>query len=429
MSGSVEKIHEIITSSLIDPLTKDVELVQRISILSTLLEVVTLTTGMGFAAIARVTPDRWIACGVRDDIAFGLKPGGELEVKTTICDEIRDSRQAVIIDNVALDPAYRDHHTPKMYGIQSYISVPIILQDGSFFGTLCAIDPGPAQLNNPRVIGMFSLFVDLISFHLAALQNVDQNAADLKKSHIQLNNYKDELRQYQHISSHNLQEPLRKIRLFSDILLNAAINQQPDKVKASALKVNHYAQGLSQMIRNLSDFSGLGLTGNASEITDLNSILQHVAVRLYLQLIEKKCLINSEVLHTIKAVPTQISIVFYHLLTNSLKFARADTPLVIQICSKELSDEEIREYAELQARIRYCKICFEDNGIGISPSQLEKIFDLFNNISIPDTAEGFGVGLAQCRKIVRNHHGIIRAHSEPGKGATISIILPMEGVA
>lgn len=80
---------------------------------------------MGFAAIARVTEDRWIACAVKDDINFGLAPGGELDVKSTICDEIRASAQPVVIDDVSSDPFYCSHHTPARYGFRSYISMPI----------------------------------------------------------------------------------------------------------------------------------------------------------------------------------------------------------------------------------------------------------------------------------------------------------------
>ena len=124
-------------------------MIGRIDAIPTMLDVVCRITGMGFAAVARVTDDRWIACSVRDDIEFGLRPGGELKLETTICDQIRCSHQPVIIDHVAEDAAYRDHPTPAMYGFQSYISLPIVLSDGSFFGTLCAIDPRPARLNRP----------------------------------------------------------------------------------------------------------------------------------------------------------------------------------------------------------------------------------------------------------------------------------------
>jgi GAF domain-containing protein len=111
----------------------DVESVSRIGAVPTILNVVCRTTGMRFAAVARVTEDRWIACSVLDEIDFGLKPGGELKVESTICNEIRQSREPVVIDNVAEDQVWCQHNTPAMYGFQSYISVPIVLADGSFF--------------------------------------------------------------------------------------------------------------------------------------------------------------------------------------------------------------------------------------------------------------------------------------------------------
>jgi GAF domain-containing protein len=154
----------------IDP---DVEAISRISMIPTLLAVICQSTGMGFAAVARVTENKWIACGVRDEISFGLEPGDELKLETTICNDIRKNQKAVVIDHVDEDKIYRNHPTPEMYGFQSYISIPIIRKNGEFFGTLCAIDPKPNRLKTPEVIGMFELFADLISFHLEALDRLD----------------------------------------------------------------------------------------------------------------------------------------------------------------------------------------------------------------------------------------------------------------
>ncbi|MBB4100789.1 GAF domain-containing protein [Sphingomonas kyeonggiensis] len=124
-----------------DPYLADVAAVQRIPEVESILAELCELTGMGFAAVARVTADRWIACQVLDRIEFGLDAGEELAIKTTICDEIRDSGRGVFINDVDADPAWRTHHTPVLYGLKSYISWPIIRGDGSFFGTLCAIDP------------------------------------------------------------------------------------------------------------------------------------------------------------------------------------------------------------------------------------------------------------------------------------------------
>ena len=123
--------------------TTDIAAVQRIVGARDILREVCTLTGMGFAAVARVTADRWIACLVEDQIAFGLQPGGELQVRTTICNEIRGSGESVVIDHVAEEPMWRVHPTPVLYGFQSYISMPIVRAGGDFFGTLCAIDPAP----------------------------------------------------------------------------------------------------------------------------------------------------------------------------------------------------------------------------------------------------------------------------------------------
>jgi PAS domain S-box-containing protein len=157
----------------------DVDAIGSIAIVPQLLEVICRTTGMGFAAIARVTEDKWVACSVRDEIQFGLEPGGELKLETTICHEIRQSGDPVIIDQVCTDPQFAEHHTPAMYGFQSYISVPIVRRDGTFFGTLCAIDPEPAKLHTPQIIGMFTLFTDLISFHLEAIEQLKTAETEL----------------------------------------------------------------------------------------------------------------------------------------------------------------------------------------------------------------------------------------------------------
>ncbi len=384
---------------------------------------------MGFAAVARVTREKWIACGVRDEIQFGLTPGGELKLESTICNEIRDSLKPVIIDHVQEDPEFCNHHTPRQYGFQSYISIPIFLRhDGSFFGTLCAIDPRPAQLKNPRVIGMFNLFADLIAFHIAALQEIDKAQSLLRNSDMQLRGYQEEIRQYQHISNHNLQEPLRKLRLFGDILLSASARGDRDKVESSTLRINELARGFSTMIQQLTDFSSLSLRSAKTdfEITDLNVIFADIVSRLSPSLKERKATIDCGILHTITAIPGQMSRLFYHLINNAIIYAKTDVAPFIKVYSHDLSPEAAGKYPFLLPGRRYCEICFIDNGIGIEAIQLKKIFDIFTHSSLKAAESGVGMGLAQCRKIVANHHGQITVHSEPGEGATFSVILPVE---
>ncbi len=115
---------------------------------------------MGFAAIARVTEDRWVACQVLDKIEFDLDPGDELEIQTTICNDIRQSGAAIVIDDVSQNFEWRTHPTPVIYGFQSFGSFPIVLEDGSFYWTLCAIDPRPHRLDTRAIVTALESFAN-----------------------------------------------------------------------------------------------------------------------------------------------------------------------------------------------------------------------------------------------------------------------------
>jgi hypothetical protein len=116
-----------------------------------LLEAVARATGMRLAAVTRITDERWTACAVYDQIDFGLRPGQDLDLETTICNEIRQNPRTVHFDRASTHPVYAGHPTPAMYGFESYISTPILRPDGSFFGTLFALDPEPALLDDATV--------------------------------------------------------------------------------------------------------------------------------------------------------------------------------------------------------------------------------------------------------------------------------------
>ena len=145
---------------------KDVAAIGRIEAVPTLLQVLCDITGMRFVAVARVSDDTWTACAVQDSIGFGLAPGGQLELNTTLCKEVRETNVPIIIEHASDDTQYRTHHTPRTYGIESYISVPIVLPDDGYFGSLCAIDPLPAKLADPCILSMFTRFAALIGMQL-----------------------------------------------------------------------------------------------------------------------------------------------------------------------------------------------------------------------------------------------------------------------
>jgi GAF domain-containing protein len=137
-------------------------------------------TGMGFAAVARVTEQQWIACQVEDRIDFGLDPGGELKISETICDEIRDSGEAVVFDDASDDIKWSRHPVPVIYGFKSYCSFPVYLDDGTFWGTLCAIDPEPRRVADDAVVAMFSDFAKRVGSVLT--QRLSSGSADADSS-------------------------------------------------------------------------------------------------------------------------------------------------------------------------------------------------------------------------------------------------------
>ena len=404
-------------------LINDIERIKKIEIVPKMLEVICSSTGMGFSAIARVTENKWVACSVRDEIDFGLEAGGELTLSTTICNEIRESNNLVIIEHVDKDAMFKNHPTPKLYGFQSYISVPIILKNGDFFGTLCAIDPKPAQINNTKTIEMFNMFAELISFHLQSLQLLENSNMAVQDLNRQLTDSIDENRQYKYISNHNLQEPLRKIRLFSSMLVSESKSHN-SKIKDLASRLDSSAQRFSMMIKDLSEYSVLSNPGDF-ELVDLNTITSDVCVQLSPVIKSTNAVINLGTLPIVRAIPWQMEQLFYHLISNALKFSKVDVAPVIDIGSRAPEKQQQNGLIPIENSPIQHEIYIKDNGIGIEGSQLKKIFDIFLQMQNHKSSDGEGIGLAYCKKIVRNHSGMIQAYSEVNNGTLFIITLPV----
>ena len=163
-------------------LSSPVANIAQIGSVNAILEVICRITNMGFAAVAETTGERWIACKVRDETGFGIEAGDELNMDATFCQDVRKTGVGVVIDDTQIDAVYSKSPLPAMFGFRSYISIPIVLSDGIFFGTLCAIDRNPAKINTPEIISMFTLFAELIAFHLDAQKNMARSAAHLATS-------------------------------------------------------------------------------------------------------------------------------------------------------------------------------------------------------------------------------------------------------
>lgn len=362
---------------------QDVANIQNIAIVSKLLSVLCQTTGLGFAAVARVTESRWICCSVEDHLGFGLKPGDELEIKTTICDTIRQNAQPVIIDNVSQNLEYRNHEIPAMYNFQSYISVPIINQNGSFFGTLCALDPKPNELSSFKVREMFALFAELISFHIAAIEKevankkalsdqtklltetlIQKNEAErlitvfekeLIAKNISLEQTNNELEAFNYISSHDLQEPLRKIQFFTDIIENDKTNNLSEKSKNAFNKIRTSAFRMQNLITDLLTYSKTKFNERKFELTDFNTIVNDVMEDFSEELQSKKIIIDINALGQLPVIKFQFRQLFYNLISNSIKFSYPERKLLISVTYETINSSQYH-YKKLAPETQYGKI-------------------------------------------------------------------------
>ena len=371
---------------------EDLATVAQIDAVPKILEVVCRTTGMGFAAVARVTEDRWIACAVRDEIQFGLQPGGELQVKTTICDEIRDSGQPVVIDHVAEDEDFCGHPTAEMYGFQSYISMPIFRPDGRFFGTLCAIDPRPARLKTPETIGMFRLFADLIAFHLDAkdrLKISEEALLDERQT--------AELReQFIAVLGHDLRSPLAAIDAGATVLGKMPLGEQAKPVVAL---IRRSAARMAGLIDNVLDFARGRLGGGLSLVraadAGLEGVLEQVIAEMRTAWPDRD--VDAEIVLSRPVVcdSARIAQLFSNLLGNALTHGDPAGPVRVRARSGDDGFE----------------LSVANLGEPIPPETLAKLFQPFSRASGRPGQQGLGLGLYIASEIARAHGGSLEVAS------------------
>jgi signal transduction histidine kinase len=374
-------------TNTLTPVQTDVENISRIPIIPSLLEVICRTTGMGFAAIARVTETKWVACSVRDEILFGIKPGGELKLETTICNEIRQTHQAVVIDHVEKDKIYCGHLTPHMYGFQSYISVPIFRKDGSFFGTLCAIDPKPHRLNTPEIVAMFRLFTDLISFHLQALEQVSVMETTLKNEQVTAG-LRD---QFISILCHDLRNPLSAITFSSELLLELPL----DKEASSLVNIIKKSSGrMGRLIKNTLDFAKSRLGGGISlnrANEPLQPVLEHVIEEHQIGRPDIEIIARFDLKDPVFCDDSRISDLLSNLLGNALTHGKSNAPV----------------YVETLARNGEFSLSVSNAGDKIPEDQIDQLFQPFARGKAKKGQDGLGLGLFIASEIAQAHGGHI----------------------
>jgi PAS domain S-box-containing protein len=235
----------------------------------------------------------------------------------------------------------------------------------------------------------------------------------LKQRSLELERSNQDLERFAYISSHDLQEPLRKIQAFGDRLRSKYAEKLDERGLDYLLRMQEAGRRGQEIVEDLLVYSRVSTRGGDFESVNLNRLAERVLEDLKNSIELSDALVTVGVLPAIKADPTQMYQLLHHLIDNALKFRQTDNPPVIRFGAEETPKNQV-------------VLTIQDNGIGFEEQYLEKIFQPFQRLHGRDVYDGSGIGLAICRKIVDRHGGLITARSKPGEGATFTITLPLQ---
>jgi light-regulated signal transduction histidine kinase (bacteriophytochrome) len=255
-----------------------------------------------------------------------------------------------------------------------------------------------------RVIGVTGVITD-ITERKKAEEALQRTMAELERSNA-------ELQQFAHVASHDLQEPLRMVASYTQLLekrYKGSLDADADEFIAYAVDG---AKRMQNLILGLLSYSRVGTRGKPFEPTECESVFKQVLDNLKVTIDESGAGVTHDPLPRVMADETQLIQLFQNLLANAIKFRGEDQPR-IHVSAKEDSNE--------------CLFSVSDNGIGINPGYFDRIFVIFQRLHGREEYPGTGIGLSVCKRIVERHGGRIWVESQPGEGSTFHFAIPRGG--
>jgi hypothetical protein len=232
-----------------------------------------------------------------------------------------------------------------------------------------------------------------------------------------------DLDRFAFMASHDLQEPLRKIRMFSDRLALKYNDMMDDDGRTNIQRIHKAAERMQNLITDILTFSKISVDAPSFVNCDMNAILEEVLIDLDEEVKEKNGKITIEKLPVLSVNPSLIKPLFHNLIGNALKYSKRDTTPVVNITS-EISPHLNGKASSVS--VKYCRIFIQDNGIGFDQKYAEEIFGMFKRLHHNSEFQGTGIGLALCKKIVEQHKGYISARSKINEGSTFIVSLPLQ---
>ncbi len=273
--------------------------------------------------------------------------------------------------------------------------------------------------------GLLFTYLDITALKQYQLE-LERTNGDLQRANSELNNSNQELEQFAYVASHDLQEPLRKIQTFGNLLVQKSNDVLESDSKLYLSRMIAAARRMQGLIQNLLEFSRVGRKQAPLKKTDMNEVLSNVLSDLSEKIRETQATIQADPLPVLWTESSQMHQLFANLLGNALKFTRPGVPPFIHVGSRMATEQEVKQHA-LNFNSPYVTIRITDNGIGFDPGYAHQIFAIFQRLHGQSEYEGSGIGLAICRKIVENHNGAVFAESNDiQEGSIFTVLLPVE---
>jgi PAS domain S-box-containing protein len=291
-------------------------------------------------------------------------------------------------------------------------------------GTRRIIAPYPSPIfdHAGKMTGAINMLIDITEQKQAAQRKEAQKA--LKEKNKELERMNQELSSFAYVSSHDLQEPLRKIQAFTSRILEIEEGNFSQKGLDYFNRIQGAASRMRILIEDLLTYSSTNTSERKFVLTDLNVLVDQAAGEFSEIIMTKKAMLQYDTLPRLRVIPFQFVQLITNLVGNALKFAKNDTAPLIIIKADLIKGNKIDSLLA-NAQKTYHHICFSDNGIGFDPQYSSRIFEVFQRLHNRKDYEGTGVGLAICKKIVDNHEGIITAEGKENQGAAFHIYLPV----
>ena len=273
-------------------------------------------------------------------------------------------------------------------------------------------------------------YIDITSVKEGEL-NQQHQAQALEMANRELQRSNDNLQSFAYVASHDLQEPLRKIQAFGDLLASQYAPTLDQTGQDYLQRMQNAASRMSMLIKDLLAYSRLSIYQESFRPVNLSELISNVLSDLELVIRESGAIVQVDALPTLPGDRMQVRQLFQNLLTNALKFRRPDQQPIIHVSARPVWPAELPPNIGLSPQTHSAKsqafveISVSDNGIGFDTKYADRIFQVFQRLHVRSQYEGSGVGLAICKRVAENHHGAIQASSQPGEGSTFRVYLPV----